>query len=754
MKKSFLTLGLVAAGVSCLTAYAAGEQDRINTLEIKTTEDLFFKSAPSIHVVDIDSIEFRTSEQKLKVWGFPDGFGYDAGIRDSAIYDLSQITGFEFTYLKDGVLPAPSMYGVLEGRNSVRVGWRPIAGAAGYEVRCVVRDFDPNDELLKENIVVKEVVATQKVGAEESSCLFEHLPYESQFHYQIRTLSPKGEGFHSDWSCRRNFKTIRMGNYFSIATDVRYDIPAILTLEEKGYDYLKLKLNLEYDAAKDTHDYAKNFEIKDGKYVADKLIVKDGDSVAVKEYVLSDADKAAGEFTLSGLEENHPYFICLYNSNVKHVVDAPYNQLYIRTKGHPLPPEVIESEDITSKLSSYQKSDAIPEGQVYYLHGDKEYSLASVVDLSKGMRLATLPEDVAAGKRAKVTVRQTATVFMLGESYGTSVTMPLLAFEDIDFNVLSAFNYSDKEAGITQQVTGNYFLNRYSTSGALSLDSLVIRNCSFQGFVRGFVRIQGANPSKINNFLVEGCDFYNCGYYDENGRGYAWVAGHGNVDSNIFNNMVWRDNTIYNYPRAALFSDNDKNLEWPEDVKWNITLENNTFVNFSTVSNGRNLFQLRYLPGGSKITAKNNLFIQTKDEADTGRALNFYAMDMRQVKGSGKLTLDIRDNYCNGSKDDGIVTNGAFSSPRNSAGAFPESFAEGMTEADLVIKAAGLEATELMAAPNPPSFFGTPDAFRIKNLDGLYYNDTEKVRNSEVFTKKIGASKWREGIGSVKSESK
>ena len=40
-----------------------------------------------------------------------------------------------------------------------------------------------------------------------------------------------------------------------------------------------------------------------------------------------------------------------------------------------------------------------------------------------------------------------------------------------------------------------------------------------------------------------------------------------------------------------------------------------------------------------------------------------------------------------------------------------------------------------------------PETFRTDNLDGLYYNDTEAVRNSQIFKLGIGASKWREGIG-------
>lgn len=170
---------------------------------------------------------------------------------------------------------------------------------------------------------------------------------------------------------------------------------------------------------------------------------------------------------------------------------------------------------------------------------------------------------------------------------------------------------------------------------------------------------------------MEDCLFYNNGYYDNNGAGYAWIAGDGkDPKSNIFKDMIFRGNTFYDSPRTALFSDNNKTLAWPPSVQYKITLENNTFVNFSTRSSGRYIFSLRYLPGGSQIVVKKNLFIQTK-AVDDDRNLNFNGMDIRSLEGTGpkEITFDIADNYavtCEESKrkDDGIFTGGAFSAKR------------------------------------------------------------------------------------------
>ena len=61
----------------------------------------------------------------------------------------------------------------------------------------------------------------------------------------------------------------------------------------------------------------------------------------------------------------------------------------------------------------------------------------------------------------------------------------------------------------------------YSNGMAVTLQSFELRNCSFQRMIRGFVRVQGTNRKNFEKFIVENCLFYNCGYYDNAGSGYA-----------------------------------------------------------------------------------------------------------------------------------------------------------------------------------------------------------------------------------------
>ena len=55
-----------------------------------------------------------------------------------------------------------------------------------------------------------------------------------------------------------------------------------------------------------------------------------------------------------------------------------------------------------------------------------------------------------------------------------------------------------------------------------------------------------------------------------------------------------------------------------------------------------------------------------------------------------------------------------------------------------------ISPTELMRNPNPPHKEGDKDVHEIDNLDGLYFNNTEQVRNHEIYTKGVGDPRWRE----------
>lgn len=145
-----------------------------------------------------------------------------------------------------------------------------------------------------------------------------------------------------------------------------------------------------------------------------------------------------------------------------------------------------------------------------------------------------------------------------------------------------------------------------------TMGELSITNCTFSGMIRGFIRFQGPNRQIIQRLTVEGCVFYDCGVYDANGRGYAWFAGPGDrKDSNFFQNLTIRNNSFIDCPRHSLVGENG-NLAWPAGTTWNIVIENNTFVNFSTRSSNSGhglILETRYAPRGSKFTVKKNLLL-------------------------------------------------------------------------------------------------------------------------------------------------
>ena len=169
---------------------------------------------------------------------------------------------------------------------------------------------------------------------------------------------------------------------------------------------------------------------------------------------------------------------------------------------------------------------------------------------------------------------------------------------------------------------------------------------------------------------------------------------------------------------------------WPSNVQYNITLENNTFVNFSTRSTGRQIFSLRYLPGGSKITVKKNLFIQTKKDGDA-RNLYMEGMDIRQINGSGIITFDIQQNYSTNANliNGSIFSASAFSASKNSAGFWASSNIAGKAELDVHLGTVGISPTDLMTDPNPPYASPDPNMHEVSNLNGLYYKNTDAVRN-------------------------
>lgn len=670
----------------------------------------------------------------------------------------------------------------VENLNDIHLYWYGVDGCAGYEIKMALQpnvssglasDWENPANILFDTIVKPDVL----------DLVIKHLNYSTSYRFAIRTLSKKGAEYHSKWYGYGNGR--QWADWFGLDTEIRYDTPDVFEVGSITKTSFRVNLDLDYASSGDPGTYKEHFEVgDDGRFVVHYIQVTASPTnpdAAVPpkwhKYYLTDEDKDRGYVEIDGLQKNSVYVVNVVNENIKIFVDAIYNTRTVRTDGDPGEPiflkhEVWQEDTIPGAveykamcldkvISDYTNDAELAEGTIYELEGGKAYYFASNPTLCKGFTMRTRAEDLAKGLRAKIYLggmslnpdgSAASCNFMFGRppQAGESdapINVKSLVFEGIDFDSPLATNFGDGKA------TGNYFANMYSNGMAVTFSSFEVRNCTFQRMIRGFIRVQGSKRKIFENMLIEGCLFYNCGYYDNNGRGYAWFAGDGkDPKSNIYKNLVVRNNTFYDSPRTCMFTDNGKSLNWPASVQYNITLENNTFVNFSTRSSGRKIFDLRYLPSGSRIVVRKNLFIQTAREGDK-RNLYFEGMDIRQINGASKeVTFDIADNYSSSSDaarqiNDKIFTSAAFSAKKNSAGAFINYSPGVVNGTDALIVRVGqkpISPTELMRNPNPPHKEGDKDVHEIDNLDGLYFNNTEQVRNHEIYTKGVGDPRWRE----------
>ena len=427
-------------------------------------------------------------------------------------------------------------------------------------------------------------------------------------------------------------------------------------------------------------------------------------------------------------------------------------------------------------LNEYMADENRGENQEFYLEGGKNYYIGSFLSTYKGFTLQTNPADLAAGKgRAKIYL---GGLCKQGESYvnyanfmlgrvpfdGEDETMTLdidsIRFIDLDFDVPLATNYGQAQETLGY-ATGNYFMNMYSMGLGVNLTTLEWRNCSFQGLIRGVFRIQGFNNKNIHHIRMIGCDFYNCGYYSQNGRDYGYFFGdHSGLEkSNIFEDIEVAECVFYNSPKSPVVTDNNRNVEWDESVRWHINLHHNTFVNLSTLSNNP-ILNTRYIPGGSVLEFHDNIIINTKDANDVNRTMYCAGWDARTIQGgdgSGQATFNLFNNWTTNDEEylvDGQpFTANAFNAAWNSPGVIisnGQGICPAGTDELVVHLEETLRATDMMESPNPPYFIGESpkgtDFHTDKGIDGLYYKQTPDVLNSAIYKSGAGASKLRNPV--------
>lgn len=691
----------------------------------------------------------------------------------------------------------------VDSINTAYLAWYGVDGAAGYQIRMSTVSLVGNPEGwdIPENILIDTIV-----GADVLNMRLRHLEYFTEYRGSIRALDPRGVTtddngkiisvddtcpYHSKWAGHAGGRQWADQNKWETAP--RYEVPDVVNITSIADNSFRVTFDLKYDG---TAEYLEYFDVDaNGNYVAQALMVEPAPanrSAQIddkwKLYMFTAEDYERGYVDITDLSPNSSYVVNIINTDPNiPKVDAVYNTMSPRTTGPAGDPIFIpcvfdndtiegahkyECARLDTIIKNFNNDISLAEGQVFELEGGKNYYIYGHTDIMKGFTLRTRPEDVAQGKRAKVfmggidyngTSDRTAN-WNLGMNQTPGISdAPILVgevkFYDIDFDCPLATNYGDQGAKI-RNASGNYFANMYSGGLAVTFASFEIHNCTFQGMIRGFIRVQGKRRKVFDNLIVDNCVFWNCMYYNNDGRGYAWFASDGNPSSgksNVFKHLEFTNNSIIDCPNSAMFTDNNVNLPWPSSVSFNINFSNNTILNYSTRNKKSNapMFHFNYIPNGSVFKAHNNLFIQAKD-ADDSRTMYMHGAVMGKINSDAQeITVDFKDNYgCNwdpdNQGDDAVFSGDAFSSA-GAFGAFTKQIPGIINGADeLKVKASGLLPTQLMRNPNPPHHAnGSAEDLRLmhnrESLDGLFYNNTPEVMNSEVYQKNIGDQRWKRG---------
>lgn len=700
----------------------------------------------------------------------------------------------------------PYQCGLVEGTlNSLYLAWYGVNGAAGYQIMMGTSACSNAERWeMPENLLLDTIVP-----GDQLNMTLEHLSYSYNYAFSIRALDPRGASYdastktwtvdndcpyHSKWYGRGDER--HNTDYFRLRTDIRYDVPEVVTITDRTETSFRVNFDLGI-AASSAEEFPEFERDEDGNFVAQILSVTASDvnpdayiDPKWAAYPISDEDRQNGYIDVTDLTPNSAYVVDIINTNIPYRVDQGYNMLAPRTTGQPGEPVFLEwsqlkagaadtipeandpkynAARLDTVITFFNRNSELAEGTVFDLEGGKNYYIITNATLQKGFTLRTRPSDVAQGKRATVFLGGISKdpvsgdpicvqwfwgkVPGAGES-GAPIEVGDVVFENIDFSSPLA-KRRDEAAG--KDGTGNYFGNCDRNCAEISFSSIQIKNCSFQDIIRGgLIRFQGPQRKRVDKILIENNVMWNCGYFQSSGGGYNWIHGNedGNAKANIFRNVIIRGNTFVDSPKGALVHDKDKNVVWPSNVRWSFTIENNTFLNFNTRAANK-MIALRYVPGDTEFHIHNNLFIQAKD-ADDDRAMNLTLIDMRTVNTEPYfgMTIDISDNYgCtwdpDNQKDDGTPTGSKFSDAKNAFGnKTPEDgWTPGITSGSNLKILAGstpLLPTELMRSPNPPHHSPDPKMHQRESLDGLFYNHTDKVVNHEIYTKGIGDTRWRD----------
>lgn len=704
--------------------------------------------------------------------------------------------------------------------NDIHLYWYGVNDCAGYQIRQAIAPHvtggpDAWGSTYENGLLLLDTI----VGPNVLDLVIKNQQYSTDFRFAIRVLSKKDNNVTdfthaSKWYGHGDGR--QWAEYLGIVTADRYATPFCVYVDgsQTTETTMRVMLNRSFSVVTQgvSEDekaiYREKFELDaNDNFVYQWLEVMPSPNNPLstvgeqwKKYQLTAEDFERGYVDIDGLQKNSVYVINVRNEHIAVKWDAYYNTYSARSDGEPGEPILVKHSLTAPERSYFETEEAyqnalvqheaalkydamridflltdfisdveLAEGQTFYLEGGKTYCMFNNLTTAKGFILRTNPVDAAAGKRATILLggmHKTGTNvnscnLMFGRQpepgEGGEIYMKMLEFYDLDFDCPQALTYGDNMAGLGT-ATGNYFINMYPNGMAVRLERFVIKNCTFQRLVRGFIREQGANYKIWDHVLIEDNQFFDCGYYNNGGGGYPWIAGSGNnVNTNLYKDFVVRGNTFYDSPFPTFFNET-KVIQWTSGP-WNITFENNTLVNWNTRAAG-NIFNMRGIPHGSVFNVKKNLIVLTAQDGDLRNMVQGGA-DIRNTMTledgtAGVITLNFENNY----STNAFLTNGqifsvnAWTATKNNFGTLVSSGAA-ILNGSLEVIADDISPLELMKDPNPPHKALTQsDQFmhRADALDGtagshgvnLQYNSSAKVTNSKIYQLGIGAPRWRQ----------
>lgn len=88
----------------------------------------------------------------------------------------------------------------VKNLNDIQLYWYGVHGCAGYQIRMALQpNVSGGEQAWEESAAKGLMVLDTIVGPEVLDLLVKDLEYATSYRFAIRTLSKKGEGYHSKW---------------------------------------------------------------------------------------------------------------------------------------------------------------------------------------------------------------------------------------------------------------------------------------------------------------------------------------------------------------------------------------------------------------------------------------------------------------------------------------------------------------------------------------------------------------------------